>query len=69
MENTTTATINPKIVVRILKKIKCNNINVNLNGFNGIDVNAVPPALNGLATDEAQAADEGEIGASSSGKW
>ena len=50
-----------------VKKIKCNNINVNLNGFNGIDVNAVPPALNGLATDEAQASDEDEIGASSSG--
>ena len=52
----------------IIKKIKCNNINVNLNGFNGIEVNALPPALNGLATDdEAQAADEGEIGASFSG--
>ena len=52
----------------IIKKIKCNNINVNLNGFNGIDVNVVPTALNGLATDEAQASeDEGEIGASSSG--
>ena len=51
-----------------VKKIKCNNINVNINGFNGIDVNVVPPALNGLATDEAQASeDEGEIGASSSG--
>ena len=47
----------------ILKKGKCNNINVNINGFNGVEVNAVPPALNGLAT-EAQA-DEGEVGASS----
>ena len=52
----------------IVKKVKCNNINVNLNGFNGIEVNAVPPStLNALATDEAQAADEGEIGASSFG--
>jgi hypothetical protein len=47
--------------------VKCNNINVNLNGFNGIGVNAVPPALNGLATAEAQAANEGEVGASSLG--
>ena len=52
----------------IVKKEKCNNINVNLNGFNGIAVNAVPPVLNGLATNEAQASeDEGEIGTSSSG--
>ena len=44
----------------VVKKIKCNNINVNVNGFNGVEVNAVPPVLNGLATDEAQAsADEG----------
>ncbi len=50
-----------------VKKIKCNNINVNLNGFNGVEVGTLPTALNGLATDEAQASDEGEIGASSSG--
>ena len=48
----------------IIKKIKCNNINVNLNG---LEINTVPPTtLNGLAT-EAQAADEGEVGANSFG--
>ena len=46
----------------IVKKIKCNNINVNLNG---LEIDALPTALDGLAT-EAQA-DEGEIGASSFG--
>ena len=52
----------------IVKKIKCNNINANLNGFNGIEVGTLPTALNGLATNEEQAsADEGEIGASFSG--
>ena len=50
----------------LVKKIKCNNINVNLNGFNGLELNALPTTLNGLAT-EAQAADEGEVGASSFG--
>jgi hypothetical protein len=46
-----------------LKKIECNNINVNNNGFNGA---TLPTSLNGLASDEAQAsADGGEIGASS----
>ena len=45
-----------------IKKIKCNNINVNVNGFNGA---TLPTGLSGLATDdEAQAADEGEVGAS-----
>ena len=45
----------------IVKKIKCNNINVNLNG---LEISTLPPTtLNGLAT-EAQAADEGERGAS-----
>ena len=39
--------------------IKCNNINVNLNGFNGLKLNVLPTSLNALATDEAQAADEG----------
>ena len=48
----------------IVKKNKCNNIIVNLNGFNG----ALPTGLSGLATDEAQAsADEGEVGANSVG--
>ena len=43
--------------------VKCNNFNVN-----GLGINALPPALNGLATDETQAAaEEGEVGASSSG--
>ena len=51
----------------IVKKNKCNNIIVNLNGFNGVEVGTLPTALSGLATDEAQTADEGEIGASSSG--
>ena len=43
--------------------VKCNNFNVN-----GLGINALPPALNGLATDGTQAsAEEGEVGASSSG--
>ena len=51
----------------LVKKIKCNNINANLNGFNGVEIGTLPTALTGLATDEAQATDEGEVGASSSG--
>ena len=47
--------------------VKCNNINVNNNGFNEVELNALQPFLNGLETDEAQASDEGEIGASSIG--
>ena len=47
-----------------VKNIECNNINVNNNGFNGATLPT--STLNGLAT-EAQAEDEGEIGASSSG--
>jgi hypothetical protein len=48
-----------------VKKIKCNNINVNLNG--DIEVGA-SSALGALATDEAQASeDEGELGASTLG--
>ena len=43
----------------IVKNIECNNFNVNNKGFNGA---TLPPAINGLATDEAQASDEGEIG-------
>ena len=51
----------------IVKKIKCNNINVNVNGFNGIEVGTLPTALNGLATEAQASEDEGKIGASSSG--
>jgi endonuclease/exonuclease/phosphatase family metal-dependent hydrolase len=51
----------------IVKKIKCNNINANLNGFNGLKLNALPTSFNALATNEAKAANEGEIGASFSG--
>ena len=49
-----------------VKKIKCNNINVNINGFNGLEIGTVPPALNGLTT-EALGSDEGEVGANSLG--
>ena len=44
--------------------VKCNNINVNLNG--DIDIGA-SQALDALATDEAQTSNEGEIGASNLG--
>jgi hypothetical protein len=45
--------------------LNCNNINVNVNGFNGA---TLPTALRGLATDdEAQAFDEDDIGVSSFG--
>ena len=48
-----------------IKKIKCNNINVNANGFNGA---TLPTGLSALATDvEAQASDEGAVGASNLG--
>ena len=51
-----------------IKKIKCNNINANVNGFNGVEIGTLPTALSGLATDEAQAAaNEGEVGANSFG--
>ena len=46
-----------------VKKIKCNNINVNLNGFSGNTIDTAPPGLAALAT-EAQAEDEGANGAS-----
>ena len=50
-----------------VKKIKCNNINVNLNGFSGNEIGTAPTSgLDALAT-EAQAADEGEVGASTLG--
>jgi hypothetical protein len=42
--------------------VKCNNINVNLNGFSGNEIGA-SEALGALAT-QAQAEDEGEVGAS-----
>jgi hypothetical protein len=51
--------------ITIVKKIKCNNINVNVNGFNGIEIGTLSTALSGLAT-EAQE-DEGEVGTSSFG--
>ena len=50
-----------------VKKIKCNNLNANLNGFNGNEIGTLPTALRGLASDEAQvSADESERGASGS---
>jgi hypothetical protein len=51
----------------IVKNIECSNTNVNNNGFNEVELDALQPFLNGLATDEAQASDEDEIGASSLG--
>ena len=48
----------------IVKKVKCNNINVNVNGDTDIGASQ---DLGALATDEAQAADEGEVGASTLG--
>src|SRR5215216_3794939 len=47
-----------------IKKVKCNNINVNVNG---LELNILPPFLSGLVGSEAQASDEGERGASSYG--
>ena len=47
-----------------IKKVKCNNINVNVNG---LELNVLPPVLSGLIESEAQASDEGERGASSYG--
>ena len=46
-----------------VKKIKCNNINANLNGFSGNEIGA-SQALSALAN-EAQAEDEGANGANS----
>ena len=51
----------------IVKKIKCNNINVNVNGFNGVEVGTLPTALSSLATEVQASEGESEIGASSSG--
>jgi hypothetical protein len=47
-----------------VKSIKCNNINVNVNG---LELNVLPPVLGNLLGSEAQASDEGERGASSYG--
>jgi hypothetical protein len=46
-----------------VKSIKCNNINVNVNG---LELDVLPPFLTGLAS-EAQTTDEGQTGASSYG--
>ena len=48
----------------IVKKVKCNNINVNVNG---LELNVLPPFLSDLLGSEAQASDEGYSGASSYG--
>src|ERR671912_1933914 len=48
-----------------VKKIKCNNINVNVNGLE-LNTTSVP-FLSNLLASEAQASDEGERGASSYG--
>ena len=45
--------------------VKCNNINVNLNGFNNNDIGASTTSGLGALATEAQAEDEGEIGANS----
>src|SRR5215211_3068754 len=47
-----------------IKKVKCNNINVNVNG---LELNVLPPVLSGLLTSETQASYEGERGPSSYG--
>jgi hypothetical protein len=44
-----------------LKKIKCNNINLNVNG---LELTALPPAISSLLTD-GEAKDEGQYGSSS----
>jgi hypothetical protein len=48
----------------IVKKVKCNNIDVNVNG---LELKGLPPSLSGLLASEAEAADEGHYGASSYG--
>jgi hypothetical protein len=58
---------NYKVSSSSVKNIECNNINANVNGFNGVGINALPTALRGLASDEGQAADEDEVSASSFG--
>ena len=53
----------------IVKKInKCSNVNVNLNGFNGIEIGTLPATLSGLATGEAQTADGSETSSSNAGR-
>src|SRR5918993_368180 len=46
---------------KIVKKINCNNINVNVNG---LELNGLPPALTSLLTG-GEATDEGQYGDSS----
>jgi len=46
-----------------IQKIKCNNINANVNGFNGIKLGTLPTSdLGALAIDEAQADEDGRGG-------
>jgi len=47
-----------------VNSIKCNNVNVNVNG---LELNVLPPALSNLLASEAQESDEGKRGASSYG--
>ena len=47
-----------------VKKIKCNNINVNLNGFSGNKIGTAPTSDPGALATQAQAEDEGANGAS-----
>ena len=47
----------------IVKKIKCNNINVNLNGFSGNKIGRIRRSGLGALATEAQAEDEGANGA------
>jgi hypothetical protein len=48
-----------------VKKIKCNNINVNLNGFSGNEIGASTTSGLGALTTQAQAEDEGANGVNS----
>ena len=48
-----------------VKKIKCNNININLNGFSGNEIGTSPTSGIGALATEAQAEDEGANGANS----
>ena len=47
--------------------VKCNNINTNVNGFNGNDIGTDSTSDLGALATEAQAADEVEVGANSFG--
>ena len=46
-----------------IKKIKCNNININLNGFSGNEIGTAPTSDFGAVATQAQAEDEGANGA------